>query len=402
MIPADPMPMKVFVSHWSGDSEDVKALNGELRLHGIFPWVDKDGGFRLGDDTQTAVRHVLEREASGLLLYATKTALSRKFITRLEIESAIRIKERNPNFMLVVIACGIGFNEISTWALENFGFDLANFHSHVIPRGVPRGALGSHFQQIAVLATNKILHTAAQDVESKGYLSMQFLTRGAPLPTSSDRLVIDASWLIEGAPCSPERWGMVHASLLNVKKSITKEIGLLPLRFHGFRHLTGAFLLGRVFARPSGFIIETQQNGEYWSTNSPLLEDEPLKVQRDGGSVESEALFVEISTGDKMVADGVRRLVQAGIKPHAILRLVPKAGLDSTAVKSNAMASSIAVQVRSEVSKALIDCPVSSVHIFAAVPHSVATFIGYELNAFPPIHLYEYDGLNYVESIVIR
>jgi hypothetical protein len=42
------------------------------------------------------------------------------------------------------------------------------------------------------------------------------------------------------------------------------------------------------------------------------------------------------------------------------------------------------------------------VHIFAAVPQAVAMMIGHNLNAMPPVQLYEYDRGEYRPSHVLR
>ena len=41
-------------------------------------------------------------------------------------------------------------------------------------------------------------------------------------------------------------------------------------------------------------------------------------------------------------------------------------------------------------------------HLFAAIPQALAVMIGHNLNAMPPVHLYEYYGGEYVPSHVLR
>jgi hypothetical protein len=39
---------ELFLYHSSGDAPEIQVLAEELRLRGVAPWVDKEGGFQVG------------------------------------------------------------------------------------------------------------------------------------------------------------------------------------------------------------------------------------------------------------------------------------------------------------------------------------------------------------------
>ncbi len=69
---------------------------------------------------------------------------------------------------------------------------------------------------------------------------------------------------------------------------------------------------------------------------------------------------------------------------------------------SNGDACTITAQVRKELAQVVARQPVSEIHLFAAVPQALAIMIGQQLNAFPPVQLYEYDGREYHASYLLR
>ena len=73
-------PKKLFLAHYSGDANEVDYLATELRLHGILPWVDKDGGFSVGDELESEARRAIRKDCFGLLLYGTDSVFERPFI----------------------------------------------------------------------------------------------------------------------------------------------------------------------------------------------------------------------------------------------------------------------------------------------------------------------------------
>ncbi len=104
---------KLFLCHYGGDAAEVRELAEELRLRGVAPWVDKEGGFSIGDENAGEAERAIGEDCFGLLFYATPEAFGRDFISQIEINKAMRRKEEGPSFVLFAVPRGIDFGELS-------------------------------------------------------------------------------------------------------------------------------------------------------------------------------------------------------------------------------------------------------------------------------------------------
>ncbi len=397
---------EIFLCHAGDDAPEIRMLAEELRLRGVAPWVDKDGGFRVGDESAGEAERVIGEECFGLLLYASPEAFGSDFIRQVEVRRAVRRKEEEPSFVLFAVPRRMGFGELSERSIEAFGVDLAAYSSRALEGAGEEGAgdpLRPRLGAVAGEVLDKVLGRARAGFS--GTLAMQFSTRELLVDDPEDVLRVDAVGLPERTvdPSSfEEAWGRVHEGLLDVKRRVSLNLGRPRLRVHGSKHLTAAYVLGHVF--PSTVCeIEIRTKRDYWSTDHEPAPGTPLRVGISDGTVGSEKLYVEISTGDKPVREGVRRHVRrTGVRPFKYLRFTPGHGLESAPSMSNADACAIARQVRRELGRAVSEYGISEVHLFAAIPQGLATMIGHNLNAMPPVHLYEYDDGEYRPSHVLR
>ena len=108
---------KLFLSHYHGDAADVQELACELRLRGIVPWVDKDGGLQIGDESQAEARRAISDDCFGLLLYATERVFDRPFIREVELHQARVTKAADPSFLLFAAPRGINFTALAEKSL---------------------------------------------------------------------------------------------------------------------------------------------------------------------------------------------------------------------------------------------------------------------------------------------
>ncbi len=396
---------EIFLCHAGEDAAEIRVLAEELRLRGVAPWVDKEGGFGIGDESAGEAERVIGEDCFGLLLYATPEAFESDFIRQVEVGRAVRRREEEPSFVLFAVPHRMGFGELSERSIRAFGVDLAAYSSRALEEtneaiGEPlRPGLGA----VAGEVLDKVLGRTRKRVP--GTLQMQFSTRELLADDPDDVLRVDAVGLLEEStePSSwLEAWSRVHEGLLDVKRRISRNLGRPRVRVHGSKHLTAAYVLGYVF--PSTVCeIEIQTGHGYWSTDHEPTPGDLLRTSLSDGTVGSEKLYVEISTGDKLVREGVRRHVRrTGVNPFKYLRFTPGPKLEAAPFMSNADARDIALQIRRELGRAVSAYGVSEVHLFAAVPQALAMMIGHNLNAMPPVHLYEYDGDEYRLSHVLR
>lgn len=392
---------KLFLCHSSGDAPEIRALAQELRLRGVAPWIDKDGGFQVGDQSAGEAERAIDEDCFGLLFYATPEAFSSDFIRQVEVRRALRRKEEDPSFVLFAVPRRLSFKELSQRSIETFGTDLAAYSSRAVDGA--DGEVGELRERLGMVA-DEVLDEVLRRAREKGVasaLQMQFSTRERLADEPGDVLRVDAEGLLEGASdldSWQDAWGRVHAGLFAVKRRASRHFGRPRLRVHGSKHLTAAFVLGHVF--PSTVCeLEVRTKRGYWSTDCEPTPKNLLLTNISDGTVGSESLYVELSTGDQLVRDAVRRHVQrTQASPLKYLRFTPGPDLESVPYMTNADACTVVQQVRSNLSRAVSDYGISEVHVFAAVPQGLAMMIGHNLNAMPPVQLYEFNGDKYYPS----
>lgn len=380
---------KLFLAHYSGDAEEVRELALELRLHGIVPWVDKDGGFAIADDCEMEARRAIREDCSGLLLYATKEALGRPFIRNVEIDEALKVHAADPTFGLFAVPRAIGFSELRRRSKRNFGVDLAAFHTVPIPDGAN---LDDARVQIASEVLDRNLRRLATPPGSS--VSLQFSTRELMPQQPEDLLCINATALFRTGVGTPAQWDRLLRALCRVKRSIAARLGRPHLSVHGSKHLSAAFMFGRVFA-PYQMDIRQTPTG-VWRADAPLSCGRPFAVALNTVGAGGGRLFVEVASGHKNVAQGVDDLVdRGGPQPSVRLQLTRPRGAPNV---DNSLCCAMAEQTYAEIEQVVQTRPISEIHVFAAVHQSYMMMLGRAFRGMPATFLYEwYDG-KYVQT----
>lgn len=396
---------RLFLCHFTHQDAEVTALAEELHLRGVPLWLDHEGSFGFGDNVQAETRRVIgdPDETFGLLLYATPEALTRDFINRIELHEAIRRKEKDGQFLLLAVPRRMSFDRLAQITLEKLGENLTLFKSQGIrdkdAEGIQSLPLRPQFAEIANEVLQHCLKARRQAAEQDDIIGLNFCTRDHLPPSPDDALDIDATRLFGPAAPTAEAWPRLVAGLRDIKKELRATAAAPRLRIRGSKHLTAAFLIGRVFPPPTVREILTQQGPDLWSTACPAA-GQPFDIKVIDGDASSEAMFVEITATDKSVRDGVRDFMRKSkLTPFVSLRIEPNGGPRRGAVTDNAAACAMALQVRAAIADGLAAYGAKEIHFFAAVPQGLATLIGHHLNATVPIQLYEHDGQDYIPSL---
>lgn len=390
---------QLFLCHYSGDAQEVYQLAQELRLHGILPWVDKQGGFLIGDSAPESARKAIRDDCFGLLLYATPNVFDRPFIRKVEINEAVQVNERNSNFILIAIPRNLDFVTLSKKSIEAFGIDFSQFHTLKVNGSgeLADREFAQQFVEISrMVLRQQIYHHLTQ--QSKEKISFQFSTREVLPSGDSDVLLIDTTslFLDKTKLSSQYDWERVSNGLLDVKAALSEICGRPRIQIHGSKHLTSAYLLGKIFSRPSGFNLEIRQRETYWCTDHSPNGRNPLIINEIDGSAMSDQLFVEISITGKEVSESVRNFIRTTDQmPHRFVKFSLR---EENKVVDNSLGISIAMQIRETLAQIIGRYPISEIHIFSAIPQGLAVLIGHNLNALPPVQLYEFDGCKYTPS----
>jgi len=226
---------KLFICYYSGDRSEVSILAKELRIRGIDVWIDYDHGFRAGDATPSEARRALREDCFGLLLYANPDALRRDFITKIELDEAIRLKERNPDFLLMALPRGMDFAELSKHSQRQIGIDLGLFHSHPIIGHdsdiSDASALRPQFAEVANMILCKRLHMVKAVVSDNGFIGIRFNTGEREPSTDDDVLNIDWTGVLGNhRKLRVDVWRHLLDALRDMRKWISQELGRPRIR----------------------------------------------------------------------------------------------------------------------------------------------------------------------------
>ncbi|MHB0981022.1 MAG: SAVED domain-containing protein [Thermoleophilia bacterium] len=376
------MIRKLFLSHYSAHAADVRRLAVALRLRGLVPWVDKDGGFRIADDSEEEVRRALRDDCFGLALWATADVFARPFIREIELPEACRLNSLNPDFLLFAIPVGMSFEDLRALSVESLGTDLSRFHS--IPVGNPE-SLPYVVDEVSRQALGKIL-----EGQSPTTVSMQVSTRERMPSGAKESLFVDACDLFLETASSPSSWNMVLEGLRDVKSTISRLFGRPRLHISGSKHLSAAFMIGRVFAP---FDLEVRQTAtEIWESDCSPVDYVPFEVCVEKSGVDSGVLVVEVASGRKNVKAGVDAYFSGMRVPWANrISLRPEEPLRV----DNGLCVTMAEQAHAEIERVVVAGEVSEIHLFSAAPGSFMVFLGRLFRGMPPVTVYEWEDGQY-------
>lgn len=404
---------KLFLAHHSKYAREVLYLATELQLRGIVPWVDKDGGFEVADETEEVARRAIRHECFGLMLYANKGAFERPFIRDVELDEAkstyTDAVAAGRAYDLFAVPRGISYGYLSRRSLEVMGIDLAGKHSARIPMGAGLAAKSSpesgrsgsteleftrRCEQLAGEVARRVLHRASK-LQGTRSVSLQFRTRGEIMPDrDEDLLFIDAASLFKGGSPAEGDIARFLRALVDVRDHIAHYFGRPSLYVHGSKHLSTAFLFGRVFSRCHLDIRQTPE--EVWSTEAPFSEAGSFEESIDVTGHAGGRLFVEVAVGYKNTADGVNAyIVDQGVLPAVRLRLQPPAVMMPLVV-DNGLCIALVKQTYAAIERVVKDHGCSEIHLFISAHQSFMMMLGREFRGMPPVHLYEWDGSKYV------
>ncbi len=381
----------LFLAHSSTDSDEVHLLAEELRLRGIAPWVDKQGGFSVGDHSEDEARRAIRERCWGLLLYATVDVFESDFVRRVEIDEASRRKRKDPGFSLIAVPRGISFSDLRKLTLEKFRQNLADYHSVGINGDDVHGSIRRVAQEVL---QRRVI--ASFDSAGTG-LSLQISSRDLMPDDVRDLLRVDATRLLRDHPCRSVEWGRLQVGLTDAKDAIAQTYGRPVVRVHGSKHLTAAFITGQVFSQ---FDLEVRQTrNEVW-TCQPVTKKATARFEA-GLSEEADgdgSVTLEVRSGRKNVEAAVsQHLVTEGLRP-SVRVLVAPAGepgfLNNTSCLELAGYTALAL----EDGCSRMNRAPQAIHIFSAAPQALMMMLGKSLTGMPPVVLHEWTGDHYCVS----
>lgn len=377
---------KLFLSHYNIHAGDIGVLAKELRYRGVVPWVDKQGGFAVADESEGEARRAIREDCFGLLLYATEDVFARWFITHVEFDEAKIAKRDDPRFMLFALPRKIGFEDLKVKSLATYGVDLSANHTVSLPDGCD---LRVELSKAASEITRKVLQSLP-DVENDE-ATIQVSTYEIFPPSMGEILSIDGREACR-LDSEPEEFDHFVQGLRDAKNLLTNRFGHPLIRVEGAKHLSAAFALGRVFSQ---FRFTVRQRipatgaEEYWSTDCQFTRRAELTeaFERVEGS---RVLAIELVTGVKNVSPGVNAAL-LDKAPFNRLTLRTEEGLDV----DNELCCALCDQTYRSIDRAVSKTGADEIHIFAAAPQTLMMMLGRRFAGMPPVSVYDWFGTSY-------
>ncbi|MCW5941958.1 MAG: SAVED domain-containing protein [Fimbriimonadaceae bacterium] len=368
---------KLFLSHFSGDATEVFHLADELRLRGIVPWVDKQGGFLVGDANADEARRAIRNDCLGCLLYATPKVFDRPFIAAVEIPAAITQHRSDPTYILFAVPRALRFAELEARSRSAFGFNFADHHC--IP--VDDAALESGLARVAREVLEKV--ACGHHPRKADQIRLQFSTREV-LPSTDDELLTIDGCSAYGTQ-NPTRWVNLVSALQDVKAVIAKVHGRPRIIVEGSKHNTSAFLFGRVFQSFELAIRQTPT--EYWASTGPATAPHVQVAEEVRGS---DALIVTVASRFKNLREDA--VLAANETQPSLLEFRPACSpLELEAYTTRGFVSAIYAELDRVVAKVRP----SRLHLFMAAPQAVAMQLGQKFAGMPPTYIYDWNGASY-------
>lgn len=352
-------------------------LAEQLRIRGIVPWVDKQGGFQVGDRNVQEARRAIQEDCLGCLLYATPAVFERRFITEVEMPAAVEQHARDANYLLFAVPRGLDFAELATKSMEAFGLNLADHHC--IP--VKEETVPESLANVARETLTKLI--CGHHVESRRVIRLQYSTREL-FPSGDDELLcVDGRNIYREDGCV--LWDNLVSGLCDVKRVISSAFGRPQIIVEGSKHLSAAFLFGRVF-QPFDLSVR-HTSAEYWETTGPLTE---LDLDTSFLIARSEELVVTVATGDKNLQ--AKALEAVGRGDVSQLSITPRNGRFTVGAASSRW---LAKAVYEHIDKAVSRTSPKKIHLFMAIPQTTAMQLGQKFAGMPKTLVYDWNGTDY-------
>ena len=341
------------------------------------PWVDKQGGFLVGDNNVDEARRAIQEDCLGCLLYATPRVFERPFIAEVEMPAAIAQHSSDPNYILFAVPRAVPFSDLETKSNDAFGFNIANHHC--IP--VDDSCLESGLAQVAREVLEKV--ACGHHPKQADEVRLQFSTREV-LPSAHDEiLTIDGRSTYRTIDPSPN--ASLVSGLQDVKAMIARAHGRPRVIVEGSKHISSAFLFGRVFQ--SFELLIRQTPAEYWPSVGSMTTPN-IKVFED--LQECDALIVTVASRYKDIRDSA---VRAANEPQAgLLEITPACSpLELDAESSRGLAKAVYM----ELDRAVARVGPSRIHLFMATPQATAMQLGQRFAGMPSTYVYDWNGTLY-------
>jgi hypothetical protein len=175
------------------------------------------------------------------------------------------------------------------------------------------------------------------------------------------------------------------------------------LRIRGKARLSAWLAVGRIFERRAGYVLEIDQYGEPWRTDTAAapgmhaITPGPETFGRGLDVAVGIAITNDVTPAVKAAVDALPLLVES------LLVFTPSTGVGPESIPSAGHLRAFIDSARLQLAAYLARLQGPRVHLFYSGPAAGAAFLGHALGAMAPeVQVYEFSGRGYLPSVLLR
>lgn len=395
---------RVFLSHASKNLKEVLRLDCHLRRHGVPLWRDRVD-LPKGVPTEDEIRKAGE-EAIGFAFYLTEAAAESEWVRRKELGHAIRNASLDHSFGMVPIfrddKDAVVNKMVALAEADDPRYDLRKNNGHIV-RCTDDLELERELATAAAIVLRSTVRTLRKHAVSGSRLRIAAVTRNnKPWTTTPLDLAIDWSHLyppIDGRLPNP---GVGATQLLpplnTLVDALGHEWGDKRLQIVPHCHPSLAVATGFAFRRGAGFDLEVldHMTGERLSGPArPLAPESGLwKEEVTERSKSGKDIILCIGVSRDVVTEANNAANSLGLDVGPVLNLTPPGGCSNAAIASGTplLQHRLAVAAVQRVVDLQTTAGVGTIHLFIAIPGTLAVLLGQQLTNVGSVQVYDFDN----------
>lgn len=395
---------RVFLSHSSKNLKEVVRFDDQLRRHGVPLWRDRID-LAKGAPTEDEIRRA-GNDAIGFAFYLTPQSAESEWVRIHELEAALTNAARDNSFGIVPVFRGDRDAITKAMiALAKDGdprYDLRKNNGHII-RAIDDLTLESDLATAATVVLHSFLRTVRKQAVTGSRLRIAAVTRSTtPWNTHSADMALDWSAMYPTVSDRLPTNGIGETQLLPALQRTIDAIdhvwGDKRIQIVAHCHPSMAFAVGFGFRRNSGFDLEVVDHATTSRHVGPARPSAPERELWVEALTEAESnsrdIAIGIGVSRDVSEDMTRTLLRHGLDPDVCIALTPRGGASNAAIAltDSSLQHRMAVSAVQRIIDAQARRGVGVVHLFAAIPGTLAVLIGQQLTNIGRVQLYDFDN----------
>lgn len=395
---------RVFLSHSSKDLPEVVRFDCQLRRHGVPLWRDRTDMAK-GAPTEEEIRRA-GYEALGFAFYLTMDATQSDWVRIKELGHAIRNAGLDSSFGIVPVFRH-DRNQVAEaiLAAARAGEPRHDFRKHngYVIKSTEDLELEADLAAAAETVLRSSLRTLRKHAATGSRLRIAITTRHTtPWTSTPTDLAVDWSHLYPPTGGRLPNNGIGATQLLpplqRLTAAITQEWKEERIQLVPHCHPSLAIAAGFAFRRGSGYELEVVDHATRAKMSGPPRPAVPTsglwceKLTQPHPSSRDIALAIGVSRD--VAPDAQLALGESGVEVGALLSLTPPGGTSNAALPTGD--PSLFHRLAVAAVQRLVDLQsrrgVGSVHVFTAVPGTLAVLLGQQLTNVGRVQVYDFDN----------